>query len=209
MGSPGSPAYAICICMYYEHIFHTRIQTLQQHISGNNIQLYEGFRYIDDLFALFAYDKTQPITLKFAKLIRLILSKYTYHPNMLLKPETIINNSFCFLETKITYNGSTSFDVIHHDKNFNSLYKNNKITKVKTIHATSFAPRSQKTNIILNTLHRINHNCSSDYLILKATLQHFFVTKYFGYKRKHSKQALNTIAISTNNNLWHTINMLL
>ena len=116
MGSPGSPAYAICICMYYEHIFHTRIQTLQQHISGNNIQLYEGFRYIDDLFALFAYDKTQPITLKFAKLIRLILSKYTYHPNMLLKPETIINNSFCFLETKIAYNGSTSFHVIHHDR---------------------------------------------------------------------------------------------
>ena len=195
--------------MFYEHIFHKRIQTLQKHITDNKVHLCKGFRYIDDLFALFAYDKTQPNTLELTKLMRLILSKYTYHPNMLLKPEPISDNSLFFLETKITYNGTTSFDIIHHDKNFDSLYTNNTLTKIKTIHATSFAPTIQKTNIILNTLHRINHNCSSDYLILKATLQHFYVTKYFGYKRKHFKQALNTIAITTNNNLWHTINMLL
>ena len=81
---------------------------------------------------------------------------------MLLKPEQMIDNSIPFLETKITYNGATSFDIIHHDKNFQSLYTKNKLTKVKTIHATSFTPKTQKSNIILNTLHRINTNCSSD-----------------------------------------------
>ena len=142
--------------------------------------------------------------------MRLLLCKHTYHPNMLLKTEQMIDNSIPFLETKITYNGRTSFDIIHHDKNFQSLYTKNELTKVKTIHATSFSPKTQKSNIILNTLHRINTNCSSDYLTLKATLQHFFTSQHFGYKRTHFKKALNNIAISTNNNaLWHLINMLI
>ena len=195
--------------MFYKNILNKHIHTLKTAFTNKHNQVCKGFRYVDDLFILFAYDKTNPITYEFAKLMRLLLCKHTYHPNMLLKTEQMIDNSIPFLETKITYNGGTSFDIIHHDKNFQSLYTKNKLTKVKTIHANSFSPKTQKSNIILNTLHRINTNCSSDYLTLKATLQHFFTSQHFGYKRTHFKKALNNIAICTNNDLWHLINMLI
>ena len=116
MGSPGSPAYAICICMYYEHIFNNKLLHLQKQLT-DIIQpqgpLCKGLRYVDDLIAFFPYNKNNKISYAIALFIKDYLSKYTYHPDMLLKDEPIQDNSFDFLETTITYKGHTDFDIKH------------------------------------------------------------------------------------------------
>ena len=124
---------------------------------------------------------------------------------MLLKDEPIEHNSFNFLETTITYKGSTHFDIKHKDKNLHSLLYNQSIKKVKNIHASSFAPKQQATNIVINTLHRINDNCSSDSLKTLSTIEYFFVATHFGFKKKHFKQALSHMHHSTDNTLWHSL----
>ena len=124
---------------------------------------------------------------------------------MLLKDEPIINNSFNFLETTITYIKNTNFKIKHHDKKFHSLYHHNKLTKIKSIHASSFGPKQQPTNITLNTLHRINTNSSSDILKVHATLEHIYVARHFGYKNKHFKRALTRMSITTEDPLWHAL----
>ena len=206
MGSPGSPAYAICICMYYEHIFNNKLTHLQKKLPNtNNGPLCEGLRYIDDLIAFFPFQKNDAISSTIAVLLKDYLSHNTYHPNMLLKDEPITNNTFNFLETSVKYAGSTEFHIKHKDKNVHSLLHHNKLKKVKTIHASSFAPKPQATNIILNTLHRINDNCSSDALKAIATIEQFFVATHFGYKKKHLHKALRKMFLSTNNKLWNSL----
>ena len=211
MGSPGSPAYAICICMYYEHLFHVKMAQIKQTTNNqyNHTNICQGFRYIDDLFAFFAYDKHDKKSFQIAESIKNILTNHTYHPNMTLKEEKHTNNSFDFLETTISYKGNTNFDIKHKDKNFESLYKNNKIKKIKTIEASSFNQKHQPTNIVLNTLHRINTNCSSQHLKLLSTLEYFFVSTKFGYKKKHFKQALQHMTTTTGNTMWHTFTVFL
>ena len=72
-------------------------------------------------------------------------------------------------------------------------------------HASSFAPKQQATNIVINTLHRINDNCSSDSLKTLSTIEYFFVATHFGFKKKHFKQALSHMHHSTDNTLWHSL----
>ena len=128
---------------------------------------------------------------------------------MLLKDEPIQDNSFDFLETTITYKGHTDFDIKHKDKNIHSLLHHNKLKKVKNIHASSFAPQPQATNIVLNTLHRINNNCSSDSLKALASIEHFYVATHFGYTKKHFQKALKTMHLTTDNNLWDSLTAIL
>ena len=79
MGSPGSPAYAICICMYYEHIFKSKLTHLQNKLNlPFKTPLCEGLRYIDDLIAFFAYNKTDKTSYALALFLQGYLSKYSY-----------------------------------------------------------------------------------------------------------------------------------
>ena len=213
MGSPGSPAYAICICMHYEHIFNKKIAKIRHKIQHQNLNkdnnpngpLCAGIRYIDDLTAFFPFKENDPISYTIALYLKEYLRKNTYHRDMLLKNEPIDNNSFNFLETTITYTNKTNFKIQHRDKNFHSLYHHNKLTKIKSIHASSFGPKQQPTNITLNTLHRINSNCSNNVLKMHSTLQHIYVARHFGYKNKHFKRALTRMSITTDDPLWHAI----
>ena len=192
--------------MYYEHLFNNKITHIQKTLpSQYKGPLCDGLRYIDDLIAFFPYNKHDQTSHTIALILKDYLSKHTYHPNMLLKDEQITNNTFNFLETSVTYTGHTNFDIKHRDKNFQSLFHHNTLKKIKSIHASSFAPKPQATNIILNTLHRINDNCSSDSLKAVATIEHLFVATHFGYKKKHFHKALNKMFLSTNNKLWHTL----
>ena len=193
-----------------EHIFKTKVSHLKKIIPLKvKGPLCEGLRYIDDLIAFFPYNKTDRASYALALFIKEFLSNYTYHPDMLLKDEPMDNNSFNFLETTITYKGFTKFDVKHLDKNVDSLLHHNKLKKIKTIHASSFAPKPQATNIVLNTLHRINNNCSSDSLKTLATLEHIYVATHFGYKKKHFRNALKKMHATTDNSLWDTLTAIL
>ena len=88
MGSPGSPAYAICICMYYEHQFHTSIYDYLHLInSPSPEQTFRFMRYVDDVLGVVAWDSRRPETKALARLIIHTLATQTYHPNMLLKEE--------------------------------------------------------------------------------------------------------------------------
>ena len=92
MGSPGSPAYAICICMHYEHIFNKKITNLRHEIQNKhhnddnplNGPLCAGIRYIDDLTAFFPFQKNDPVSHTIALSLKDYLSKHTYHSDMLL-----------------------------------------------------------------------------------------------------------------------------
>ena len=205
MGSPGSPAYATCICMYYEHLLIQHIKQLQINIPTNKQQSIHGKRYIDDVISFIPYDATNIHSIIFAKKLLKML-KNTYHKEMILKEEPFINNKTHFLETEVIYNYATNqIDIKHHDKNFKSLYNSNEFTKIKTIHATSFGPKEQPTNIILNTLHRIQSNCTTNHYIKQSTLEHFYVQAHLGYNFNHFKQALKKINKTTNSKIWKDI----
>ena len=162
-----------------------------------------ALRYIDDLLSFIAYDITKPQTKLFAQYILSKLQK-SYHKNMKLKPENFDNNKTKFLETEIIYQpqNDNTIHTKHHDKNTQQLLKNRTLKKVKTIHATSFGPKHQPTDIILNTLHRIYTNCSSKKLLFKSTLEYFYSQTFIGYKYQHFKKALYHISNSTNKLIW-------
>ena len=94
-----------------------------------------------------------------------------YATKLVLKDEPIDNNSFNFLETTITYTNKTNFKIKNRDKNFHSLCHHNKLTKIKSIDASSFGPKQQPTN----TFYRMNSNCSNNVLKMHPTLQHIHV----------------------------------
>ena len=120
MGSPGSPAYAICICMFYEQHFINKTLNKQNKYfpQTNNYLILFALRYIDDLLSFIAYDITKPQTKLFAQHI---LSKLqtSYHKNMKLKPENFNNNRTKFLETEIIYQPQNNNTDITEDKNPN------------------------------------------------------------------------------------------
>ena len=105
MGSPGSPSYAICVCMYInEHQFHASMHdytTLYNIITRTNptTTYFCAQRYIDDLFAISPHDKTDTTSFIHAKIRKHILSilSIAFHHNMKLKEE-LTTSKFTFLE---------------------------------------------------------------------------------------------------------------
>ena len=88
MGSPGSPAYANCICMYYEHIFSKSLKEYTYLTKTVNLRdRFVTLRYVDDTLTVIAYDKRSPFSKLLAKSI-INLYKKSYHKNMKLKAES-------------------------------------------------------------------------------------------------------------------------
>ena len=85
------------------------------------------------------------------------------------------------------------------------LVQNRTLKKVKTIHASSYGPNDQAKNIILTTLHRINANCSNNFLLTKSTYQYLYSQTFNGYNHSHFKQALYHMKKSSNKAIWKII----
>ena len=208
MGSPGSPSYAICICMYYmyEHQFYHSIYDIQKisTILPTNALIIRAKRYIDDVLTFVAYDNTNPATLAIAKIFINAL-KYAYHPNMKFKDVPVVDNKTLFLETQVSIHSNNHIDVLHYDKNYEHLSTYSKQKTLSTINAHSFSPLSQPRNNILNTLHRIHQNSSNNYNIFIATFKYMSTLFTHNYTFSHFFSALNRIGRTTNNPIWKCI----
>ena len=206
MGSPGSPSYAICICMYYENQFYNSIYDIQKlsTILPSDALIIQAKRYIDDVLTFFAYDVTKPATLAIAKIFTNAL-KYAYHPNMKFKDVPVVNNQTLFLETQVSIHSNNLIDITHYDKNYENLVAHSKQKTLSIMNAHSFNPSSQPRNNILNTLHRINQNSSNNYNIFIATFKYMSTLFTHNYTLSHFFSALNRIGRSTNNPIWKCI----
>ena len=121
MGSPGSPAYSMALCIHYETNFKKSLFDWQK--------LFGMTRYFDDLRALVVYNRNCPKSLKFAQRIINLMSAQCYHHSMVLIPEQCDNNQFKFLEAQITVTNKalSSFLV---SKNYTSLITSGKFEVV-------------------------------------------------------------------------------
>ena len=104
--------------------------------------VYLLFCYFDDLWAIVVY-KSSDITTKFlVKDLLQHLQHHTYHPTMKLILEEVSNNTFNFLEEKISIDqGSLSCQ--WHSKNFQSLLE---LGKLKFITNQEIFSYSEKEN---------------------------------------------------------------
>ena len=99
MGSPGSPAYAICLCMFYEHKFNQSLYGCTWVTGCRTSAMIRAVRYIDDVLAIVAWDASVPSSKAYAKAITSCLA-VAYHENMDLKEEAI-THEIPFLQGKV------------------------------------------------------------------------------------------------------------
>ena len=190
MGSPGSPSYAICICMYYEHQFH---QSLHDHK-----RLVRGKRYIDDLFALVAFDKTDRSSYDRARAIIARL-EHAYHPDMKLKPEDT-TKEFAFLQGLLTVHG-TGVTIRHHAKNF-SRAREGKPRLLTTKHRRTFMTSRMAINTVLGALHRLAQTTVEDELFLPDIYRLLWGMHTIGYTTRDFHKALRRIAKTLPDEKW-------
>ena len=181
MGSPGSPAFAICICMYYEHQFHASIYDLTRFTNIEKPhQLFRFMRYVDDVFGVVCWDSRDPSTLTFAKHIIRMLMNHTYHPNMLLKEEPS-SGWFPFLEALINFPATGDMRVQFHVKNYAPILANGN-PKLYTIqHHSSFMNRTQAINKVYGAIHRLRRTVLEPSLIVSNSLELCVVYHQQGY----------------------------
>ena len=181
MGSPGSPAYAICICMYYEHQFHASIHDYLTLIRVRDpSRCFRFMRYVDDVFGLVAWDARRPHTRILAQHIIHVLAQNTYHPNMHLK-EVPSHGWFPFLEALINVPITGEMRVQFHVKNYASIVATG-LPKLYTIqHRTSFMSRTAAINKVLGSLHRLRRTVTEPVLIICNVMELSVVYHNLGY----------------------------
>ena len=204
MGSPGSPSYAICVCMYYEHQFHASMHDYNIITRTNPTTTYfRAQRYIDDLFAIFPYDKTDTTSFIHAKIRKHILS-IAYHHNMKLKEE-LTTSKFTFLEGTLNQISDTKIQVQHNNKNYTHLRKTGNLKFLTTKHADSFMSNSDKTNNFLGALHRIRDASESRKQAILDTVKMIHVYDHLGYELRHYISALTKIYKKTQEPHWRRL----
>jgi hypothetical protein len=129
IGSPGSPAYSMIICIFYEWKFLQSIYDYQK-VFGMS-------RYLDDLRALVVYEKGNPTSEYNAMKIINLLADNCYHEAMVLIPEKSSNNSFQFLESRISISLKTITAYLH-NKNFQDLLQEGRPMILSSQHFHSF-----------------------------------------------------------------------
>ena len=181
MGSPGSPAYAICICMYFEHQFHSSIYDFLRLYNVHDPERnFRFMRYVDDVFGVVTWDARRPHTRALARLVILHLQNCTYHPNMLLKEEPS-HGWFPFLEALINFPATGDMRIQFHCKNFVPIRETG-LPKIYTIqHRTSFMSRSSAITKVLGALHRLRRTVEEPALVVVNTLQLAVVYRQQGY----------------------------
>ena len=208
MGSPGSPSYAICVCMYFEHQFHQSIYDINIiHRTNPNKLFLRAQRYIDDLMAILAYDVNDIESYIRACIRRKALS-LAYHENMLLKAE-LTNGPFAFLEGTLEQTANQQIDVRHNNKNYQHLMKTGALRLLTIKHADSFMSEQDKSNNFLNALHRIKDTSGTTTQLIKDSLEMMFIYISLGYTKSHFTKALTKIWRKTEEPVWRHLRRVL
>ena len=186
-------AYAICICMYYEHQFHSSVFDWCRLANVPDAgTIYRFMRYVDDVLGFVAYDARFPESKAFARLIvdRLTTS---YHPNMILKEEPSAG-WFPFLEGLVHIADSTDLSVRYHNKNFTPLLTTGKPKLYTTQHRTSFQSRAQAVKKLVGAIHRLRRVSLDPVYRIIDTIELFLVMRHDGYSTSEFGSALEQVS---------------
>jgi len=198
MGSPGSPSYAICICSYYEHLLYERLKRYDFNGDITDCSdIVQGRRYIDDLYAVAAWDATDPATKARATHLLYHIQTETYHEFMKLKTEDT-TNPVSFLEatlhTRTRSNGQDKITINYNNKNFDTLTSTGKL-KLQTLqHRGSFINPAQVKAKIVGQLHRIGSVVTSKRKRITAIAQFTMVASHLGYTAREILNGVHHMA---------------
>jgi hypothetical protein len=238
MGSPGSPPFAQCICMYYEHHFYMSIRDHTRFSSSLPMPHLQG--YMDKLSAfmqsnpsislfldssnltpdqivdgaryvddLFSLSVTYPSVPLFDRFVNLLLDAL----NHCYHPNMIVEmedatTSFPYLESQLTVT-QDSVLVRHRDKNIVSLRASGRLTLLNLQDFKSYHPAKIKLGLIISTLCRIFTYSSTAAYIVDASLDFFFVLSSLGYPRRMFITACHRVVSIHPHPSWDLITRLL
>ena len=179
MGAPGSPAYSMVVCIFYEHKFR---ESIHDHSK------FFFFRYFDDLRAIVAH-RSSDITTKSLVLNILDQLRYrTYHPSMSLELEECSDNTFRFLEGESVFSHN-KFSSCWFSKNFSSLEECGALKFITAQDYFSFCGDKKKlvrSATLVGRLSALLGYSFSDADLLKSF--GFFLTEMFA--RSYTKKSL-------------------
>jgi hypothetical protein len=209
MGGPPSPAYAICICPFYEHQFyHSVYDFLRLQNIQNVTDMFRFIRYVDDIFGIIVWDSRDITTFVLAKHIVQMLERTTYHPSMILKPEPT-NGRFPFLEALINVPTQGTASIQFNNKNYPSIMLNGRPKTLTIQHRSSFMSAKQATTKIVGALHRLKSIVPSPGQRVFNTLEMFTVFAQQGYSIRDMRRALDCLFRSTDDATWKFASSLL
>ena len=134
-GGPGSPAFSMIVCIYYEFRFRCSIY--------DHLSFISFFRYFDDLRAVVVYKSSDISTKTLVADLLHQLQHNTYHPSMKLVLEEASNNTFKFLEGQFSIiDGMLS--CCWSSKNFESLLTTGQLKFITSQDYFSYAGNKKK-----------------------------------------------------------------
>jgi hypothetical protein len=160
MGSPLSPALAIIVCAYYEHMFLARPAT--KAVLDNNPVRLSCVRYVDDTFPTCTFDSSIPSARTAAEEVLHLYNTTCYHKDMLVELEPVsLDTPVVFLGTEVTISDSSDpVTFALHSKNSDSIV-NSGTQRIFSMHDyRSNVPASQKIGTAISLLYRA-YRCSS------------------------------------------------
>ena len=205
MGSPGSPNYAICFCMYHEHLFSRSLHNYTYLGSTYDVRrLFRATRYVDDVLGFVSYDKRLPFTHDLAKHIIDSYSK-SYHDAVTLKPEDV-SQPFPYLEGTTSIKSNTHMaDTIHisyNNKNYKNLLKHNELKTLTLKHRHSFMTKHEASAKMIGQIHRIKSTALTKPLRFLALCEFGVISTFLGYSLHSLYSALTHVANSTHDDSW-------
>ena len=206
MGSPGSPAYAICICMYYEHQFHQSIHDYSLITRQPPDTIMRCMRYVDDVLALITWDGNKPETKAYAHALTSCLAA-AYHTNMELKREAIEHDIPFLQGTIVVHNAHVK--VKYNNKNLPSILTTGKQKLFTVKHRHTFMSERQARNSILGALHRLRDTSDTTAQCIADTNDMYICFTSLGYSTNTFCSALHKLAAKTKEAHWDKISRLL
>ena len=207
MGSPGSPNYAICFCMYHEHLFSSTLHNYPYLGRNYNVRsLFCATRYVDDVLGFASYDKRCIFT---KNLANDIIKNYSnsYHNAVTLKPENV-SKPFPYLEgiTSVNVNKYTSdtITVRYNNKNYEHLLKHNSLKTLTLKNRHTFMTKSEAKAKLIGQIHRIRTTALTKPLRFRALREFAVISTFLGYSLHTLYAALRKVADSTLEDCWNS-----
>ena len=151
MGCPTSPAFAIAVCIYSEHLFLDSMTNVPRPLVG--------VRYFDDLL-LWTLVRTSPSGMSLpgedvAATNMLNLHKNIYHPSLRLIDQQGGPRSFNFLETIVSFGTQQGITTTYLNKNRDTLLLQTPTQKIQRFrHGASAAPHGSLRSVVQSMFSR-------------------------------------------------------
>ena len=159
MGSPLSPALAVIVCAYYEHLIFEKLRSYKFSTWTNKVL---GVRYMDDVFSVVTHDGTNVSKHRAKEILKWF--EFGYHKNMTLECEDT-SIPLKFLSSTMTAVDGSPITYEYYNKNIDSIISTSTQKFLTFQHYGSLAPKAQKRSVIVSSLHRLcmNSNSKSDF----------------------------------------------